>query len=74
MHAGEVRIINGRLSYVTTYYPQPSNWVTWRTIRKDGTLGKQFKGYYNGENKFSKPIDHELVVKVDVFDLLKVKE
>lgn len=75
MHAGEVRLINGKLSYVVTYYQTPSNWLTWRNINKDGKLGKKlYRGYYNGAHTVSKPIEHEITIKVDTFDLLKVEQ
>lgn len=75
MQKGEVRIINGKLSLITggNYYGDRgvSNHWTWRTIRKDGTLGKEYGGYNNGSNKFSKPISHKVIIKVNTFDLLK---
>lgn len=74
MEVGEVRIINGRLSYITDGHPYPINYWHWQTIRKDGTLGKLYFGYDNGEHKISKPIPHEVVIKVNSFDILKVEE
>lgn len=74
MEVGEVRIINGRLSLITSGHPYPINFWTWRTVRKDGTLGKEYKGYDNGENRISKPVPHEVIIKVNSFDILKVEE
>ena len=74
MVVGEVRIINGRLSLVTSGHGMPENFWTWRTVRKDGTLGREYKGYDNGSQRMSKPIPHEVVIRVNSFDLLKVKQ
>ena len=74
MAPGEVRIINGRLSLVTMGEPYPSNHWWWRTIRADGTLGKEYSGYNNGSHKFSRPIEHEILIRVNSFDILKVTE
>ena len=77
MEVGEVRVIDGKLSLIThgqTYGSHGiSNFWAWRTIRKDGSLGAKYKGYNNGEHTISKPIKHEVVIKVDLFDVLKVK-
>lgn len=77
MQIGEVRIINGKLSLITTGQMYGSHGISnfwrWRTIRKDGTLGKEYQGYNNGDHRFSQPIKHKVVIKVDVFDLLKTK-
>lgn len=74
MRVGEVRMIKGRLSLLThgSYMGQygVSNHWTWRTIRKDGTLGKEYNGYGVGLDT-SDPIKHEVIIKVDTFDLLK---
>ena len=74
MAPGEVRIINGRLSLITSGDPYPVNFWIWRTIRKDGTLGKEYRGYGTFKIGMSKPIPHEVIIKVNSFDLLKVKE
>ena len=78
MQVGEVRMIKGKLSLLTSGSYQGqfgiSNFWTWRTIRKDGTLGRESSGYNNGEHTFSKPIKHKVIIKVDLFDLLKVKQ
>jgi hypothetical protein len=78
MNTGEVRIINGRLSLITGGQMYGSHGISnfwhWRTIRKDGTLGKEYSGYNSGEHKFSRPINHKVVIKVELFDLLKVKQ
>ena len=71
MRVGEVRMIDGRLSLVTNGEPYPCNFWFWKTIRKDGTLGKEYKGYNNGTHIIGTPIKHEVVIKVDTFDLLK---
>ena len=77
MNVGEVRIIDGRLSMVTGggYFAPGggvSNFWYWRTIRKDGTLGKEYSGYNTGVFNVSRPVKHEVVIKVDTFDLLKL--
>lgn len=74
MDRGEVRIIDGRLSYITNGAPYPSNFWWWRTIRKDGTLGKEYKGYNNGDHRIGPAIKHEKIIRVDLFDILKAKE
>lgn len=74
MKVGEVRIIQGRLSLIVEGAPYPINFWAWRTIRKDGTLGKRYSSYNNGTIKMSKTINHEVVIRVNSFDLLKVKE
>ena len=73
MQVGQVRIIDGRLSLIVEGAPYPVNFWAWRTVRKDGTLGKQYSSYNNGTIKMSPPIQHELIIKVNSFDLLKVK-
>ena len=74
MQIGEVRMIKGRLSLITSGSYQGqfgiSNFWTWRTIRKDGTLGKEYKGYGTGVDT-GPAIKHEKIIKVDTFDLLK---
>lgn len=74
MEVGEVRIINGKLSLIVSGQGEQSNFWWWRTIRKDGTLGKLRSGYNNNSIKYSRPIEHTTIIKVDMFDLLKVKE
>jgi len=74
MEVGEVRIIDGKLSLITSGIGGSSNYWWWRTIRKDGTLGRGYEGYDNGHHYFGKPIEHEKIIKVNMFDLLKVKE
>ena len=74
MSPGQVRIINGRLSLITSGHPYPINFWTWRTVCKDGTLGKEYKGYDNGSQTMSHPIPHEIIIKVNSFDLLKVQQ
>ena len=77
MQVGEVRMIKGKLSLITGGQYMGThgvcNFWTWRTIRKDGTLGKEHKGYGTGIDT-SAAIKHEVIIKVDLFDLLKVKE
>ena len=73
MEVGEVRVINGRLSLIVSGQGSPSNFWWWRTIRKDGTLGKLRSGYNNNDIKCSRPIKHDTIIKVDLFDVLKVK-
>ena len=74
MEVGEVRIVNGRLSLIThgqTYGAHGiSNFWAWRTIRKDGTLGQERSGYGTGIDT-GPAIKHEVIIKVDTFDLLK---
>ena len=74
MEVGEVRIINGRVSLIVSGQGGQSNFWWWRTIRKDGTLGKLRSGYDNKEITYSRPIEHDTIIKVNMFDLLKVKE
>lgn len=75
MQVGDVRIIKGKLSLITSgsYQGQfgTSNYWTWQTIRKDGTLGKVYSGYNDGHLGASDAIKHEVIVRVDMFDLLK---
>lgn len=74
MRVGDVRMIKGRLSLITSgsYQGQfgTSNYWTWQTIRKDGTLGKEYSGYGVGLDA-SDPIKHEVIIRVNMFDLLK---
>ena len=74
MEVGEVRIINGRLSLIVSGQGSQSNFWWWRTVRKDGTLGKLHSAYNNGDMKYSRPIKHDTIIKVDLFDVLKAKE
>ena len=74
MQIGEVRIINGKLSLITSGAPYPCNFWEWRDIRKNGTLGKTHGSYNDGSIEHSKPIKHEVVIRVNSFELLKVPE
>lgn len=79
MNIGEVRIINGRLSLITGggYWGSGggvSNFWYWKTIRQNGTLGKEYHGYNDGNTNVSRPIEHKIIIKVDTFDLLKVEQ
>lgn len=68
MRVGEVRVIDGKTSLVTGgqfmgEYGICNFWY-WRTIKKDGTLGKEYKGYDNGEHRIGPALKHNVVVKL----------
>jgi len=68
LRIGEVRVINGKPSLITggQYMGEYgiSNFWYWRTIKKDGTLGKEYHGYNNGSNQIGPVLKHQMVIRL----------
>ena len=67
LDVGSVYKYEGSLVYITGgYYTDPtygrlSNHYSWRKVKKDGSLGKEYSGYGGAEFK---PVKFEVTIKV----------